>query len=219
MLLRDSRIIVPNCLRQRVLSALHAGHMGIDKCRQKARSVTWWSKVGQDIEQPDASEPLLPSTLPDLPWQKVGTDLFQLNNKVYILVTDYYSRNIELQQLRAQTSKAVINALKAIFARHGIPMVCVSDNGPCYASAQFKDFAQSYGITHVTSSPRFAQANGAAERAIQTVKALLKKSADPYLALLDYRTTPVLNGMSPAQLLLGRQLRTTVPTITSKLAP
>jgi transposase InsO family protein len=231
ILLLDSRIIIPEALRQRVSAALHAGHLGIDKCRQKARTAVWWPKISQDIEQyvkacpvcshlqHEVREPLLPSELPDIPWQKVATDLFMLNDKIYLLVVDYFSRYIEVLQLKSQTAEAVINALKAIFARHGITMVCISDNGPCYAAEAFKDSVKNYGITHVTSSPRYAQANGAAERAVQTVKALLRKANDPYLALLSYRTTPVFNGLSPAQLLMGRQLRSTVPTITSKLAP
>ena len=63
------------------------------------------------------------------------------------------------------------------------------------------------GFSHVTSTPRFPQANGEAERAVSTVKNLLKKSVDPYLALLAYRTSPLKNGYSPSELLMCRKLR------------
>ena len=161
----------------------------------------------------------MPTPLPDLPWQKVGTDLFELNNKHYVVVVDFYSRYIELAELRNERAGDVIRSLKAIFARHGIPMLVFSGKGPCYSPATFDSFARTYGFEHRTSSPRYAQSNGTSERAVQTAKSLLKKSDDICLALLSYRTTPLVNGFSPAQLLMGRQLRSTVPTTTISLQP
>ena len=149
----------------------------------------------------------------------MGTDLFEINKRHYVILVDYYSPNFEVLALRSQTTDSVIQALKATFARHGIPMVVFYDNGPCYNSAQFASFATSYGFQHHTFSPRFPQSNGAAEKAVQTAKSLLKKSPYPFLALLSYRTTSLNNGMSPAQLLMGRQLRSTVPTTKIVLQP
>ena len=59
--------------------------------------------------------------------------------------------------------------------------------------------------------PRYPQANGEAVRAVRTIKGLLKKNADPYLALLMYRSSPLQNGLSPSELLMGRKLKTTLP--------
>ena len=231
LVLCNARIVIPESMRQTTLEALHVGHLGVEKCRSKARLSIWWPKIGTDIERfvtschtcqhwaKDKAEPLISTPLPDLPWQKIATDLFEFNNKHYVVVVDYYSRFFELKELRNETSIDVINALKSIFSCHGVPTTCISDNGPCYASAQFAEFARAYEFTHVTSSPRYAQANGAAERAVQTAKSILKKAADPFLALLNYRTTPLTNGYSPAQLLMGRQLRSNVPTTTAALRP
>lgn len=66
----------------------------------------------------------------------------------------------------------IIVPLKSIFARHGIPEM--SDNGPQFSGQAFTSFADSYGFRLITSSPRFPQSNGEAERMVQTVKNLLK---------------------------------------------
>ena len=108
----------------------------------------------------------------------------------------------------------VINHLKSIFARHGIPNEVISDNGPQYSSQLFKQFAQDYHFTHKTGSPKFPQSNGEAERAVKTIKDIL---LDPYLGLLAYRTTGLHSGVSPAELSMGRKLGTTLPALPAKL--
>ena len=55
-----------------------------------------------------------------------------------------------------------LSALKAIFARHGIPEEVRRDNGLQYASVEFTDFAREWGFKHTTSSPRFPQSNAEA---------------------------------------------------------
>nr|XP_037272732.1 uncharacterized protein K02A2.6-like [Rhipicephalus microplus] len=113
----------------------------------------------------------------------------------------------------------VISAIKSTFVRHGIPVTVVSDNGPQFSCKAFEDFGKTYGFTHVTSSPRYPQSNGEAERMVRTIKELLLKATDPFLALLAYRNTPGVYGYSPAQLLMGRSLRNRVPATTQSLVP
>ena len=76
----------------------------------------------------------------------------------------------------------------------GITQKVVSDNGPQYASQDFTMFAKEYDFIHATSSPRYPQSNGLAEKTVQIAKRFLEKyradGKDPYLALLVYRTTP-----------------------------
>ena len=136
-------------------------------------------------------QPMISSSLSNHPWEKVASDLFELHGKTYLLVVDY-SRYLEVQILTTTASASVIRALKVIFSRHGIPAVLMSDNGPQYSSQEMKDFANQYNFKHITSSPHYPQSFCMAERMVKTAKSLLEKSADPYLALLAYRTTPLL---------------------------
>ena len=82
----------------------------------------------------------------------------------------------------------------------------ISDNRPQYFSLEYKKFAEEYGFLHTTSSPKFSQSNGEAKRAVKTVKAMLKKSDDPYLATPTYRSIPIQNGFSPSELFMNCHL-------------
>ena len=116
-------------------------------------------------------------------FERVASDLFEIDGVTYLLLVDYYSRYIEVNKLTSTTSASVITALKAAFSRYGIPSNMVSH--------EMKQFAVSYGFTHVTSSPHYPQSNGLAEKAVKTAKKLLKQSPDPYLALLSYHSLGV----------------------------
>ena len=231
LLLFQTRLVIPEALQKDILERIHEGHQGIVKCRAFARSCVWWPKLSQQIEslikdcktcekqrqlQP---EPLQPTKTPDFPWQRVGMDLFEWKNHPYLLIVDYYSRWIEIAHLRQTTSSTVIEHIKSIFARHGIPETVVSDNGPQFSSVQYAQFAKSYGFIHLKSSPLHPQGNGEAERAVKTIKALLDKAEDPYVALLNYRSTPLQHGSSPAELLMGRKLRTRLPALPKQHVP
>ncbi|XP_031570211.1 uncharacterized protein K02A2.6-like [Actinia tenebrosa] len=112
---------------------------------------------------------------------------------------------------------------KSIFARHGIPSEVISDNLSQNSSKEYQLFAEQWGFKHITVSPLNPQSNGLAEKSVQTVKSLLTKAKkdkrDPYIALLEYRNTPIDGVGSPAQLLMSRRLRTTIPTTDAQLQP
>ncbi|XP_032217921.2 uncharacterized protein K02A2.6 isoform X1 [Nematostella vectensis] len=233
LLMRGCRIVIPSSMRMDILEKLHTGNLGIVRCRQRANQSVWWRGLARQLQEcvenckvcrkqsRNPAEPLMATELPSLPWQKVTTDLLDYKGHQYLVVTDYYSRYVELAKLTTtSTSGDIINHLKSIFGRHGITECLVCDNGPQYSSHVFAEFAREYGFTPITSSPRYPQGNGHAERAVQTVKSLLKKcNGDPYLSLLTYRATPLEHGFSPSELLMGRRLRTTVPISPEQLKP
>ena len=109
------------------------------------------------------------------------------------MFTDYYSRYFEVAKPENTKASTVIVHLKSMMARHGAWETLVSDNGPQFANDKMSRLSVEWGYTHLTSSPRYARSNGAAESAVKRLKSILKKNDDPYIALLNYRATPLQN--------------------------
>ena len=133
---------------------------------------------------------------------------------------DHYSDVYELDELVGTLSTTVIKLTKSQFARHGIPPRCLTDNGPQFVSHEYKQFAQTFGFEHITSSPYWSRSNGKAEAAVSDAKSILKKPPDIYLALLNIRNTPPRDhSFSPVQRLMSRRTRSTLPLSEELLRP
>ena len=229
ILMKNDRLVIPTCMRLEILDLLHVGHMGIERCRQRARVSVWWPNLSKQIEEmvknctvcarnaPDQAEPLMPTPLPDRPFQRVAADICELKGKKYLVIVDYYSKFIEFALLADMTSSTLIRHLKSMMSRHGIFETLVTDNQ--FATAEMTSFSNEWGFTHVTSSSRYPRSNGCAENAVKQFKSLLKKNGDPYLALLTYRATPQHNGLSPSEMCMGRRIRTQLPQAPRMLKP
>lgn len=96
----------------------------------------------------------------------------------------------------------------------------VSDDGICFTSKEFQELMNHNGIKHITTALYHAASKGLAKRAVQTFKGLMKKSTGDSIearlarVLFSYRITPQLTtGKSPAELLCGRKLRSTLDLI------
>ena len=80
-------------------------------------------------------------------------------------------------------------------------------------SEEFRQFT--WGVEHKMTSPYYPQSNGLAENGAKIVKRLHRKAVDrgedAYLALLAYLSSPLDCGKSPAELLFGRKIRTSLP--------
>ena len=89
LLLRGSRIVIPPPLRKTLLEKIYSGHQGNTKCRERARQSILWPGISTQLEnlvrnckeclksQQNRPQPLNPTPLPALPWQRVGSDLFE----------------------------------------------------------------------------------------------------------------------------------------------
>ncbi|UYV65312.1 hypothetical protein LAZ67_3003920 [Cordylochernes scorpioides] len=120
---------------------------------------------------------------------------------------------------RSTKVEMVIEKLKEVFARCGVPEIMMTDNGPPFQSTEMMEFAKEWNVTHTTSSPRFPQSNGMIERTIQTLKSTIIKcqqsKQDIYQALLLLRNTEHNSLPSPAIMLYGRKQRLFLPMKTT----
>ena len=216
---------------------IHASHIGVQGCLRRARDSVYWPGMTKELTEyilrcptcnaypyNQPKEPLISHEIPERPWEKVGSDLFEYEGDDFLVTVDYFSNFFELDRLRSKTAEEVIGKLKSHFARYGVPDQLITDNGPPYNSEAFQEFARGFEFKHIASSPGYPRSNGKSENAVCTAKRLVKKAKesgrDPYLSLLDWRNTPSEGvGYSPAQRLLCRRTRTLIPTAKKLLKP
>lgn len=243
-ILRGSRVVIPNALRSRVLSEIHADHQGIVRSKSIARTYVWWPGVDRDIEnlvkkcmncalqQNNPKQTRMhPWELPRYPWQCVHIDFAgPFLGYSYLILVDAYSKWPEVIPVQTTSSVVTIKSLMQIFATHGLPERIVTDNGPQFTSKEFKEFLNVNGIQHTLSATYHPSTNGEAERFVQTFKHNMKcrqansGNVTSHIAkfLLSYRTTVhSTTGVTPSYLLMGRRIRSKLdlmyPSLQSQL--
>ena len=202
LLLRGSRLVIPKSLRRSILEKIHTGHLGIEKCRRRARQSIYWPGINNQVDQmikrcqtclellpSKKKEPLNPHEIPGKPWVKVGTDLFQYGKNNYLVLMDYYSLWPEVYQLKTPNAECVIKATKEAFSRHGVAEEIISDNGTLYTSYKYKRFTKQWQFKHKTSSPHYPKSNGLAEAAVKSlIKKCNRSKQDLFEGLLSLET-------------------------------
>ncbi|CAI5793556.1 XP_028570936.1uncharacterized protein K02A2.6-like [Podarcis lilfordi] len=131
-----------------------------------------------------------------------------------MVVVGAYSKWLEVALMPSTTPEAVIRVLRGLFATHGCPDVLVSDNGSQFTSGTFERYLLGLGIRHALTAPFHPSSNGQAERMVCPAKEALArldrgdwhKRVAEYL-FVQHITPHVATGRSPAELLMGRCLR------------
>ena len=228
------RVVIPATLRRRVLKQFHLGHPGINRMKAIARSYAYWPGMDAELEEhcrnclkciQALKNPVKvelqswPSA--NKPWSRIHCDFAgPINGCTYFIVVDSYSKWPEIRTMKTVTAGATVQHLADMCSTFGTPETIVTDNGSQFTSSIFKDWCQSNAIQHVRTPPYHPQSNGQAERFVDTFKrALLKSDGEgPISKIINtflqmYRSTPNPNcpeGKSPAEIFLGRKLRTTL---------
>lgn len=139
-----------------------------------------------------------------------------------MVIVDAYTKYLEVIIVNSTTAKVIIEHLRDTFAKFGLPITLVTDNGPQLRSTEFEDFTKSNGINHKFSAPYHPATNGQVERYVQTLKQSLRKMAsepgDIKLKLcrflMQLRKVPnSTTGQSPAELMFRGHFRTTIDLV------
>ena len=222
------RIIIPSTCQETVLKMLHGTHTGMTKMKQLARSYFWWPKLDNKIEEVvkkckecqnfstmPVKAPTHPWHWPEKPWSRLHLDFagpYEGNN--FLLIIDAHSKWLDIEQMKSTTSAAIIVKLRKLFSIHGVPDLVITDNAPNFKSVELRKFFKANGIIHDTVAIYHPSSNGQIERSVQMLKQALRKmkgdiGTNLTRFLFKYRITPqATTGVSPAELLMGRKLKT-----------
>ena len=117
------------------------------------------SEASQAKRKPKPT-PSLGQEIPVVPWTKLASDIFHFQNDSYLLIVDFTSQFPIVCKLKSMTAKHVVSHFSEVFGEYRWPDTLLTDNGPCYASYEFKQLMFDMSVNHITSSPHYPQSDG-----------------------------------------------------------
>lgn len=86
---KNTRLVVPSTLRKEMLNKIHYNHLGMEKCKNRAREILFWPGMPKQIsdiiqncetcqryQRAQTKESFIARDIPEGPWQIIGIDLF-----------------------------------------------------------------------------------------------------------------------------------------------
>ena len=137
IVLKDTHIVIPGLKFQSIFHCILEGHLGLAKCKLRAKDAVCWQGVNEDLEKlilicelclkyshskckqkPSTS---LGQEIPVHPWTKLATHIFHSESSSYLLLEDYTSQFLVVCKLSSMTGHHVANECKLIFSEYGWP--------------------------------------------------------------------------------------------------
>lgn len=232
------RILIPRRLRKSFIRYFHdsalAGHSSGSKTYDKLCRVATWPGIRQDVlkyarscpvcqkAKPRGGQPpgLMQPVVSQSPWQIVACDVMgpfprsPRGNQYLLVVTDHFTKWVELFPLRKLLSQRIWESLLSVFTRFGFPAELITDGASYFRSKIFVDTCAALGIRHKLTSPYHPQAN-ITERVNRNLKMMLishtarHKDWDAKLDEMAFATRTTINrstGFTPARLNFGKEL-------------
>ena len=196
ILLRDTRVVIPKALTQRIVNIGHTGHQGMVKTKALIRHHVWFPKLDAAVENTvrncvkcqantnkTVMEPVKILPIPLGPWEEVDTDFFGPlpNGKYQMVFICRYSKFLVIRSINNLKALTVISVLDKGCAEFGFMHKLKSDNGPPFKSYEFNNFCTQSGIIHIRITPYWPRANGLVERVMQPLAKSIRVVGKPSL--------------------------------------
>ena len=100
----------------------------------------------QQLQPNPTSASLHSWSWPNTPWHRVHIDFTKLDGVDFLILVDAHSKLMEaIHMSHSTTARSIIQALRKMFATHGVPAELVSDNEPPFMSEEFATFMKQNG--------------------------------------------------------------------------
>ena len=223
-----TKVVPPRSLYEDILRVAHQSHSGTKATSVLVHREFFWPYmshtirnhvshcdvcISQRFQRTDTTHTWQAE---ENPWSRLHIDwAYNRQAGQVLVVADSHSGWLEAITCRDRTTSTVINVLRSIFARFGIPHTLVSDNAPEFVCQEFHQWMASIGCKVVHTPEYHPQSNGLAERMVRVLKDAFKCynpakcsiNAFIHRLLFVRRNTASRNGKTPAELLLGRTVR------------
>ena len=232
-------MVIPKKFRERIMDLAHerSGHLGARKVKALVHQRFVWPGMARDIVEHCQSckvcqmckktkarkVPLMEREILSEPFEVLAVDIVGPLPKgkggfTHLLTAICMSSKWpEVIPLKSITARAVAAGLIDIFARTGIPLQLLSDQGSQFVGSLVAQLCRSLHIDKVKTAPYHPECNGVVERMHGTLGAMLTKASALGLdwvgqipfALFALRSNPNKDtGFSPFQLVYGHRVRT-----------
>ena len=239
------RLILPPCFRNQIINRAHQelGHLGALKTQHRVADAYVWEGMKTEIKKEVRKCPLCAvhtrrrervpmGEMPyaNYPGQLISADLTgplvtsTRDNKYILTILDHFTGWVECYPIPDKRSITVASKFADdYFPRAGFPEILITDNGLEFQEREFKNYLQTVGVEHRSTTPARPQCNGKIERFHRTIKEMLRKLVNgdrpqwenklPH-ALMAYRNAvSTVTGFTPFFLYFARRSRIPLSTM------
>ena len=162
-------------------------------------------------------EPYVSDTVTQ-PWSNLSLDNFEFQGQHFIMVLDTSTKIFVVGPVLSLGTDCTIQTLTSVFSEQGLPLSIRCDTSRNFVSDLFQQYCQHLVIS-LSFSSAYHHSGNRAERAIRTVKGLMKcctmAKQSWRLALTEYLARPLdSNTPSPSEL-NGHRLNSLLPNVSA----